>query len=193
VSGPRNVDYSRIKLRKAARIVSAGGVIAYPTEAVFGLGCHPDSLEGVMRILSLKRREVSAGLILIAADREQLNAWIDPCPEEQKRLDSVSEQAVTWVVTAHERTPYWITGHRPTVAVRISRHPIAAALCRYSQAPLVSTSANRRGHAPATSAMAVRRLFGADLDYILSGPTGTQSRPSEIRMARTGQVLRGAG
>ena len=189
-SDPDGSNFSRFKLQRAAQIISAGGVIAYPTEAVFGLGCDPDNFESVLRILYLKHRRVSAGLILIADDREQLDAWIDPSPEEQRRLES--GQAVTWVVTAHTRTPYWVTGGRPTVAVRITRHPIAAALCRLAQKPLISTSANLRGKPPARSPIAVRRHFGADIDCILSGPLGVNAKPSEIRVARTGEILRPA-
>ncbi len=183
---------SRIQLCRAARIISSGGVIAYPTEAVFGLGCDPDSREGVLRILNLKQRNVSAGLILIASDREQLDRWIAPRPEEQRRLDSDSATAITWIVTAHPGTPYWVSGGRSTVAVRITRHPIAAALCRYSQTALISTSANRHGRAPARSRLAVRKQFGAGVDCIVPGALGTDTRPSEIRLARTGEVIRPA-
>ena len=183
---------SRIQLCRATRIISSGGVIAYPTEAVFGLGCDPDSREGVQRILDMKQRSVSAGLILIASDREQLHRWIAPLPEEQRCLDAVSPTAITWIVTAHPRTPYWVSGGRSTVAVRITRHPVAAALCRYSQTALISTSANRHGRAPARSRLAVRKQLGAGVDYIVPGTLGTDAGPTEIRVARTGDVLRPA-
>jgi L-threonylcarbamoyladenylate synthase len=185
-------SFSRFKLRRAAQVASAGGVIAYPTEAVFGLGCDPDNLKGVLRLLYLKQRRISAGLILIACDYEQLDPWIDPLPEERQRLESETDTAVTWVVKAHPLTPTWVTGGRPTIAVRITRHPGAAALCRYTQTPLISTSANRRGKPPAKSAMTVRRCFGSDVDYVLAGPLGGAAKPSEIRLARTGQILRPA-
>jgi L-threonylcarbamoyladenylate synthase len=183
---------SSIRLRRAAQIVGDGGVIAYPTEAVFGLGCDPGNLEGVVRILDLKRRSESAGLILIAGDRRQLDPWIDPRPEEQRRLESDPGQAVTWIVTASRRTPDWITGNRPTVAVRITHHPVAAALCRYARTALISTSANLHGRPPARSRLAVRKQFGAGVDCIVPGPLGGDIRPTEIRLARTGEVLRSA-
>jgi L-threonylcarbamoyladenylate synthase len=189
-SSPDVSSNSQIKIRQAARVIAAGGVIAYPTEAVFGLGCDPDCLEGVLRILQLKRRSTSFGLILIASDCEQLVPWIDPQPEEQLRLESEPGKAVTWVVTAHPQAPEWVTGGRPTVAVRITRHPIAAALCRDAQIPLISTSANRQGKPPARSAMETRSRFGAEIDYVLAGPVGSSPRPSEIRVARSGAVLR---
>lgn len=183
---------SSIRLRRAAQIVGDGGVIAYPTEAVFGLGCDPGNLEAVVRILDLKRRSESAGLILIAGDRRQLDRWIDPRPEEQRRLESDPGQAVTWIVTASRRTPDWITGNRPTVAVRITYHPVAAALCRYARTALISTSANLHGRPPARSRLAVRKQFGAGVDFIVPGPLGGDIKPTEIRSARTGEVLRSA-
>lgn len=186
--------YSTVKLHQATRIIRAGGVVAYPTEGVFGLGCDPDCLEAVVRILDLKRRPESAGLILIAESRAQLDDWIEPTKAEQRRLPSDNKRnpddAVTWVVTASSRTPTWITGGRPTVAVRITRHPIAAALCRYARKPLISTSANRRGQAPSRSALSVRCRFGRDIDHIVAGAVGTRLRPTEIKDARTGKVLR---
>jgi L-threonylcarbamoyladenylate synthase len=182
------------KLRQAARIIRAGGVVAYPTEGVFGLGCDPDCFEAVQHILDLKRRSESAGLILIADRRARLEDWIDPTRAEQRRLASDKthdrRDPVTWIVTASARTPTWITGGRPTVAVRVTHHPIAAALCRYTEKPLVSTSANRSGHLPSRSALSVRCRFGRDIDYIVGGAVGTRLTPTEIRDAGTGNVLR---
>jgi L-threonylcarbamoyladenylate synthase len=185
----------RIKLQLAVRAIRSGGIIAYPTEGVFGLGCDPDNVGGVLRILDLKRRDISAGLILIAASRAQLDGWIEPTIAELERLNadtSDADDAITWIVTAGPRTPPWITGHRSTVAIRITRHPTAKALCRLARMPLISTSANRHGQKPAKASMAVRRSFGASLDYILPGQTGNGGGPTEIRDARTGAVLRAA-
>lgn len=180
---------SFLKLRRAANVLGAGGIVAYPTEAVYGLGCDPRDAEAVQKILDLKRRGGAAGLILIAADARQFAGWIDPSEAEAARLAG-DDEGITWVVTSGPSTPHWITGGRETVAVRITRHPIAAALCRAADYPVVSTSANRHGCPPARNALAVRRAFGTAVDYVLPGPTGPRARPSEIRAARTGIVLR---
>ena len=180
---------SFIHLRQAAQIIHDDGVIAYPTESVFGFGCDPDSYAAVLRILTLKERSIADGLILIAADRNQLDGWIDPSADEESALTG-TDSFVTWVVTAAARCPDWITGGRPTCAVRLTRHPVAAALCRETGLPLVSTSANRHGQKAATSAMAVRRQFGQRVDFIMPGTTGGTALPSEIRVARTGAILR---
>src|SRR5690606_4653154 len=114
------------RLRRAARIIETGGIVAYPTEGVYGLGCRPDDGLAVGRLLALKGRSPSLGLILIAAAADQLEGWIDPTARERSRLQTGSLQPVTWVVTAGPLAPGWITGGRTTVAVRLVRHPVAA-------------------------------------------------------------------
>ena len=182
---------SGIHLRRAARVVNSGGVIAYPTEGVFGLGCDPEDIGAVETILSIKQRPVSAGLILIAAHRDQLDGWIDPDADEEAALNS-AQAFVTWVVTAGARCPDWISGFRATCAVRITDHPIAAALCETIDQPLVSTSANRHGQPAALNALTVRRTLGGDIDWIVPGATGGAAGASTIRVAKGGAVLRGA-
>jgi L-threonylcarbamoyladenylate synthase len=177
-------------LRRAARILRAGGVIAYPTEAVFGLGCDPSRASAVQRIVALKGRPQRAGFILVAADLAQLQGWIAPTPTERRRLASRTARPVTWVVTAGPRASRLLTGGRPTVAVRLTAHAVAAALCRAAGMPLVSTSANVHGRPPGRSALAVRRTLGRELDLVVPGATGGLARPTEIRRASTGAVLR---
>ena len=179
---------SFLKIRHAAQVIRAGGVIAYPTEAVYGLGCDPRDRDAVQKILALKQRPERAGLILIAADIGQLDGWITANTDFDRATEP--DAVVTWVVNAGPATPEWISGGRDTVAVRITRHPIAAALCRAADMPIVSTSANRSGRPPASSALQVRCGFGATIDYVLTGPTGKRLQPSEIRDARTGAILR---
>lgn len=178
------------RLRHAAGVLHAGGVIAYPTEGVYGLGCRPDDGRAVHHLLELKQRPVSAGLILIAASLEQLTDWIEPTPRERRRLAAPDRNPVTWLVTAGPLTPEWITGGRPTVAIRVTRHPVAAGLCVASGLPLVSTSANRRGKPPARSALGARLRFGRHLDLVVGGTTGGAAGPTEIREAASGRVIR---
>ena len=176
---------TKLKLRRAAAVIRSGGVIAYPTEAVFGLGCDPDCQTAVEQILILKQRSQQAGLILIADNASLLRDWIAPSDVERERM-LAAHGVITWVVTVNPLAPRWITGGRKTIAVRITQHPVAAALCHLAGTPLVSTSANRHGHEPARSALSVRCKFGRQIDYVMPGATGIQLRPSEIRNARTG-------
>jgi L-threonylcarbamoyladenylate synthase len=178
------------RLHRAIDLILAGGVIAYPTEGVFGLGCRPDDPRAVLRILELKQRPVTAGLILIAADRSLLADYIAPDAAEERRLGTPTDGPVSWAVTAGPGTAGWITGGRPKVVVRLTSHPVAAALSLGTGLPLVSTSANHRGRDPARSAAATRLRFGNALDLVVGGTTGGARGPSEIRDARSGQVLR---
>lgn len=179
-----------VPLRFAARVLRAGGVVAYPTESVYGLGCDPLDESAVERILACKGRAATAGLILLADHPSRLEPFIDPSPAERRRMLSTWPGPVTWVCRASGAAPPWITGGRETVAVRVTAHRIAAALSRSADMAIVSTSANQTGRPPCRSALQVRIRMHGDVDYVLSGPTGGRARPSEIRDAHTGAILR---
>ncbi len=181
-------------LRYAVRTLRAGGIVAYPTEADYGLGCDPFNEHAVLRLLAIKGRAVDKGLILIAADHDQLEPLLLPCRDAT--LAPVLESwpgPSTWILPAHPRVPVWLTGGSGGIAVRVTAHPLAASLCRRFGGALISTSANRSGRPPARSALGARRALGSRVDYFLTGPTGGAARPSEIRDARDGRLLRGAG
>ena len=178
-------------LRRAVETVSNGGVIAYPTEAVFGLGCDPLEAEAVERILAIKRRDAAKGLILIASRIEQLLPFMAELPAElMGKLKGSWPGPVTWVVPAASHVPAWLTGGRSTLAVRVTAHPVAAMLCEACDMALVSTSANKSGQAPARTPIMVRSQLGDAVDCIVPGVVGSLSKPTEIRDALTGKVLR---
>ena len=171
-------------------MVRSGGVIAYPTEAVYGLGCQPANIIAVERILNLKNRPCEKGLIIIAASIEQLDPYISIAgiPRSREILESWPGP-VTWVVPARPGVPRWIRGDSKSVAVRVCAHPPTRNLCMLT-GPLVSTSANPGGYPPARTALKVRIYFGQAVDYILPGNTGSSRKPTEIRDAMTGEILR---
>ncbi|HFC53385.1 MAG TPA: tRNA threonylcarbamoyladenosine biosynthesis protein RimN [Gammaproteobacteria bacterium] len=180
-------------LRRARRTLSQGGVVAYPTEAVYGLGCDPLDDDAVGRLLEMKGRPVHKGLILIAAEFSQLLPFIEsPCADGLQLLRESWPGPVTWVVAARPELPFWLRGNHATVAVRVTGHPLAAALCRAFGGALVSTSANPAGLPPARSPLAVRRYFGEQVNQILHGATGGLRKPTEIRSLADGRVLRPA-
>ncbi len=176
----------------AVRAVSAGGVIAYPTEAVYGLGCLPE-YRPVSRLLHLKQRSPRKGLILIAASVDQLQKYV-VFPDEGTRQQVMATWPgpVTWLLPARRGVPAWLTGDHPTLAVRVSAHPLVRALCHKTGA-LISTSANRAGANPARDAARVRAGFGRRLDCVLIGSVGDSHKPTEIRDAATGAVIRPGG
>ena len=178
-------------LAEAARVLARGGLVAYPTEAVYGIGCDPNNSEAVHRLLALKQRSISKGLILIAADTSQLETWIGTLPHSSwERILATWPGPVTWVVPPGPSVTPVLRGQNRGIAVRVTAHPLAAALCRAFGGALVSTSANRSGEPPARDIESVRAQFGTCIDYYLQGPLGGRDRPSEIRDAISGAVLR---
>ncbi|MEC5345233.1 L-threonylcarbamoyladenylate synthase type 1 TsaC [Brenneria populi] len=167
-------------------------VIAYPTEAVFGLGCDPDSELAVGRLLALKQRPWQKGLILIAADYRQLEPYIDDralSGAQREMMFSRWPGPVTWVIPAKTTTPKWLTGQFDSLAVRVSAHPLVKKLCLDYGKPLVSTSANLSGQPPCRSEQEVYQQFGDDFP-VLRGKVGGRDNPSEIRDVLTGELLR---
>jgi len=186
-----NANSSEWRLHSAARAIRAGGVIAYPTEAVFGLGCDPANGGAVARLLELKHRPPGKGLILIASEWSQLANWLQEIsPAWRERLDASWPGPVTWLIPAADNCPYWLTGDHETLAVRITDHPLVRALCNRFGGAIVSTSANRSGRTPARSVLEVQLQFGQQLDYVLTGTLGGLSRPTQIRDLASGRIVR---
>lgn len=182
---PGSLEYCVAQLQQQA-------VIAYPTEAVFGLGCDPDSENAVMALLALKKRPVEKGLILIAADYTQLEPYVSDrelSVAQRERMFACWPGPVTFVVPAPSHTPRWLTGRFDSLAVRVSDHPDVQALCRAFGKPLVSTSANLSGEPPCRSVEEVYQQFG-DGFPVLYGETGGRLNPSEIRDVVTGAQIR---
>lgn len=180
----------RWPLRQAAATLHAGGVVAYPTEAVYGLGCDPLNLEAVLRLLSIKRRDPAKGLILIADDIKRLLPFIRITAIQHKTLMQGWPGPNTWLVPAQDWVPEWLTGSHDSLAIRVTAHPLAAALCREAGMPIVSTSANLAGHPPARNALQVRNRLAGQVDFLLSGRTGGAQRPTAIRDLASGKLVR---
>lgn len=182
---------SRLQLRLAARHLRAGGLLAYPTEAVWGLGCDPHNAAAVDALMALKGRPKTKGLILAAATASQLEPFWD-IPEEavRQRLLASWPGPVTWIVPAAPHAPAWLTGRRGTLAVRVSAHPLVSALCREFGGAIISTSANPSGMRPARTLLQTRRYFPRANLHWLPGALGALSKPTAIYDARTGARLR---
>ena len=117
-------------LNLATRIILGGGVIAYPTEAVYGLGCLPHDYFAVARILNLKNRPVKKGLILVAANIEQLAGYIEfPHETVRQRVLSTWPGPVTWVLPARPEVPIWLRGQHNTIAARGSKNEGVRSQC----------------------------------------------------------------
>ena len=183
---------TKTEIKQAVKVLQAGGVIAYPTEAVYGLGCDPFNLQAVEKLFHVKQRPVEKGLILVAASVKQISSYVDlkGMPWESEVLASWPGP-VTWVlpVKSTANLPSWITGGRDTVAIRVSAHPTVQALCSAFGQPIVSTSANLSNQTPAMSCTEIKQVF-EDSVRCLEGELGDLAQPTQIRDALSGQVLR---
>ena len=167
-----------------------GAVIAYPTESCYGLGCDPSNRKAVQKLLGLKRRPQHKGLILIASSMKQLRPYIKPLDQaQQARVAATWPGPHTWLIPASNNCPPWLTGTHPSLACRVTAHPLAALLCRATGMALVSTSANRAGGKPVKTADDCARLFGRQV-LVIPGRIGKRSRPSTIQDLASGAILR---
>jgi L-threonylcarbamoyladenylate synthase len=178
-----------IPILRAADVLLRGGVIAYPTEGVFGLGCLPDDEAAVRRVVDIKQRDAAKGLILIAADADQLDGWI-ALPEDAALPEPDPRRPITWIVPPGPNVMPLLRGEHPTIAVRLTTNPVAKALCDAVDSPLVSTSANLSGAPTARNRYVLRRQLASVVDFIVPGDCGPASGPSEIRDFASGSVLR---
>ena len=179
-------------LARAAAVIRAGGVVAYPVEACFGLGCDPRRPAALRRILRMKRRARAQGMILIADRAGRLAPFVDTFEVACREAMLASWPGRhTWLLPAAPRASRWLRGDHDTVAVRVTAHRGAAELCRLARTALVSTSANRSGRRMLRSAAAVRREFGYEVDCVVDGRIGGAGAPSVIRDGRSGELLRG--
>jgi L-threonylcarbamoyladenylate synthase len=182
---------SATELRNAAAALHRGAIVAYPTEAVYGLGCDPLNASALQRLLAVKQRDPSKGLILIAATLDQLARFILPLDDALRaRVLATWPGPVTWVVPARAEVSTLLRGDHDTLAVRVTAHPVAAALCSAFGGAIVSTSANPSTEPAARTAAEVRARFAASVDFVLDGAVGGQALPTEIRDARSGEILR---
>lgn len=181
---------------EAAQCLVQGQVLAYPTEAVWGLGCDPFNESAFKEILRLKQRPIEKGVILLASQISQVEHLLEKLePHLRQQVieswqdQSKSDRATTWLLPADDHIPDWIKGNHPKVAVRVTNHPLCIALCNAFNGFIVSTSANPAGLDPARSIQDVNGYFSNELSY-LNGDLGSCREPSKIIDAVTGEVIR---
>ncbi len=179
------------KLHKAIQVIHHGGVIAYPTEAVWGVGCDPDNETALLRLLAMKQRDWRKGLILISGCVGHFAELLEGLNRNQQQTIRASWPGhVTWVVPDPGRYSELVRGSFPTVAIRVTKHPLVAALTRQLDSPIISTSANPAAFPPARNRLKARCYFRDLVDHYLAGPLGGEQQPSQIRDAISGRVIR---
>lgn len=174
-----------------------GQVFAYPTEAVFGLGCDPQNRNAVYEILKLKSREVEKGLILIASNFEQIKPYVlfEDLPDASQDIILASWPGpVTWLLPKSPFTPFWLSGDSNMIAVRITSHPLVRIMCEELNQAIVSTSANPAGMEPAKSIHQIHTYFADAIANkklaVIEGDLGQQDSPSKIFHSLTMETIR---
>ncbi len=179
------------QLNQATAVIKAGGIIAYPTEAVFGLGCDPFNEQAVMKLLALKERRVEQGLILIASNVRQILPLIQPQDaNDLARALKTWPGHATWIFPKSKFVPSWISGQYKSIAIRVSNHPTVKLLCNELDGPLVSTSANISKQADLNSIKRIQQTFNDKIGFYVDAPTGKEKQASIIRDAHTLRTIR---
>lgn len=183
---------NKLDLQKACEALSTGGVIAYPTEAVWGLGCDPDNKTAIQRILHLKQRPVEKGLIIVAANLQQIESLLSPLKKTQlDQLHATWPGPVTWLIPDSLNVySKWVKGEHKSVAIRVSAHPVVQQLCIAFGKPIVSTSANIAGQPEIRDRSELDQTFAGIIDCVVPGELGSATTASQIRDLVTGAVLR---
>lgn len=178
------------ELAQVALVLKQGGVIAYPTESVFGLGCDPNNLSALQKILDIKQRPAHKGLIILVSEINQALDYLQPLSQAQlDRLHQKSPRATTWLIPKAPELPELLCGTHQRLAVRITQHPVAKAICQYTNSPLVSTSCNLQGEPEMTQYSEVNAHFSDQLDMLVTGTCSGQ-KPSQIIDLITNQIIR---
>lgn len=178
---------------KAVKVFFQGGIIAYPTEAVFGLGCDPDNTDAIQRLLTIKQRPANKGLILLAAEYSQLLPYINDDALSQTQREKIQSRwpnPITQVLPANRSISSLLSGSFDSIAVRVTNHKDVVSLCSHTNKPIVSTSANLAGEDPAITWQQIELRLGEKIDFILKGKTSGLLKPSSIINGLTGEILR---
>ena len=190
-AGSLRIEVNRTDIKQACSYLKTGGIVAYPTESCYGLGCDPRNNKAIKSLLEIKHRPWHKGLILIASSVDQLYPFIDRKQFDMDKVQASWPGPTTWVVPAAEGISHYLRGNHQGIAVRVTDHPLASLLCRTFRGPIVSTSANPGRYPPALSAKGVRRYFAeGEVEMILEGPLGELESPTPIYDAVSGNTLR---
>jgi L-threonylcarbamoyladenylate synthase len=168
-------------IMQAAECIKQGGLIAYPTETVYGLGVDPFNGQALLRLFEAKGRAAEKALIVLIRGPQDLPVLTSEIPPiAQSLIDTFWPGPLTLIFKAHHKLPKELLGGRDTIALRHSSAAIAQSLVETLNGPLTSTSANKSGSPPAQSATEVETQLGNQLDIILDGGPSPQSQPSTV-------------
>lgn len=180
-----------LSCKAASAAIQSGKLIAYPTEAIYGLGCDPTNQSALQHLLDLKSRDTNKGLILVASNWQQIEPFVELIEDDiLDRAQSNWPGPVTWIMPASSRCSALLTGGRTTIAVRVSAHDVVRDLCDQCGSALVSTSANISGLPPLKTPDDIVATFSDGIAGVVEGELGGLENATSIFDARTGVQLR---
>ena len=190
-----SVDTSECSLREnelveAISCLQEGGIVAHACEGVWGLACDPYDKTAVQRVLDIKNRDVSKGLLVIGGTAAVFEEELSRLQTRQRQVVEMSWPGPSSWVVFTDRYPSWVTGDKGNIGIRVPGHRQARALAAGFGGAIVSTSANRSGKPSLTEYSSVIGEFGGRVDFVLSGKIAGKTGPSTIRIAETGELLR---
>jgi len=166
-------------IKRTAAIILSGGVVIYPTETVYGLGCHPVNAEAAKRVCIIKGR-ADKPLPLACADIEVARRVVRFTPAAARVAARFWPGPLTLVLPAEAKYSIWVTHGASALGVRVPNHPVARRLAELSGGVIVSTSANKSGEAPPATAQEAADQIGDEVDLILDGGPAPLTRPSTV-------------
>lgn len=178
---------------KIKHYLKQGGIIAYPTESCFGLGCLPQHIKALKKIIHLKKRPAHKGLIVIGNNIYQFRRIIAKINQQEKQLLNQQWQqknATTYLLPTNKQVLPILRGRgRQLIAVRLPKHNGARAICSQLNTALVSTSANRSHQKPCRNTREAQRIFGKQV-LVIKGLIGKQNKPSTIIDWQSKKIIR---
>lgn len=155
-------------IKKACEVMAAGGIILYPTDTIWGIGCDATNEKAVQRIYELKRRADNKAMLVLMDSEAKLNMYVSDVPDIAWDLISVSDKPLTIVYSSAKNLATNLLAADGSVGIRITNEEFSKKLCERFRKPLVSTSANLSGEPSPTNYDEISEVIKAGVDYIVN-------------------------
>lgn len=165
-------------VRLATQALLKGGVILYPTDTVWGLGCMADNVQAIQRVYKIKQRYEKKNLIILVNSKEMLVRYVHEVPEVVFDLIESYKKPLTVVYPKAKNLPALLIANDQSIAIRIVKHPFCIKVIDSINVPLVSTSANISGQPPATTFSTIPEEIKSQVDYIAMTDRNRLHNPS---------------
>ena len=176
-------------IRHAAHVIRYGGIIAYPTDTIYGLGCDPYNADAVASINDIKQRPRNKQFILLAGHTDQVAPLVELDKDQQHKITRASEPT-SWVIEARPSAPGWLISEQGTITIRISQQHDVQRLCQALGQAIISTSANPSGKPPARNSLELHKYFHHSVDVILASHKMLAASPSKVVRLCDNHVIR---